>query len=99
MVAQNEDRDILEDNVNTHYYGSIISDNDRDGVREHTSLISAGNDAKDNECTTRTTLLKDTELLQPEIKRMTKLPIPVIITYLLEMFPGIVTIILVGRVQ
>ena len=97
MVAQNEDRDILEDNVNTHYYGSIISDNDRDGVREHTSLISAGNDAKDNECTTRPTQRHGA--LQDEIKGMTKLAIPVIITYLLEMFPGIVTIILVGRVQ
>ena len=97
MVAQYEDRDILEDN-NTHYYGSIISENDRNGDREqHTPLVPVGNDAKD-ECTTPA-LLKDTELLQDEIKGMTKLAIPVIITYLLEMFPGIVTIILVGRVE
>jgi hypothetical protein len=43
--------------------------------------------------------LKDRELLQDEISGMANLTIPVIITSFLEMLPGIVTIILVGRAE
>lgn len=39
----------------------------------------------------------DGELLRDEIAGMTKLAVPVIITYFLEMLPSIITIILVGR--
>ena len=43
--------------------------------------------------------LKDKELLQDEIAGMTNLAVPTIITSFLEMLPGIVTIILVGRAE
>jgi hypothetical protein len=41
----------------------------------------------------------DKALLYDEMKDMTKLAVPVILTYLLEMLPGLITIILVGRVE
>ena len=48
--------------------------------------------------TTESQLNKRT-LFYDEMKSMIKLAIPVTITYILEMLPGIITIILVGRVE
>jgi len=39
------------------------------------------------------------ELLKDEAKMMTLLAVPVILTYLLEMLPGVATVVLVGRVE
>jgi hypothetical protein len=43
--------------------------------------------------------MKDKELLKNEMAGMTNLAVPTIITSFLEMLPGIVTIILVGRAE
>lgn len=45
----------------------------------------------------RLSLAKDSNLLKDEMKSMIELSIPVCVTYVLEMLPGITTIILVGR--
>jgi MATE family multidrug resistance protein len=47
----------------------------------------------------RLSLTKDSKLLQDEMKSMIELALPVCLTYLLEMLPGITTIILVGRMK
>ena len=47
----------------------------------------------------RLSLTQDSKLLQDEMKSMIELSIPVCVTYLLEMLPGITTIILVGRMK
>ena len=44
-------------------------------------------------------LEQEIDLLQDELSGMTKLAVPVILTYILEALPRVVTIILVGRVQ
>ena len=68
-----------------------------DNAKHHYGSVLSSEEGNINE--SGQPLLKDTELLQDELAGMTKLAIPVIITYLLEMFPGIITIILVGRVE
>ena len=47
----------------------------------------------------RLSLTQDSKLLKDEMKSMIELSIPVCVTYLLEMLPGITTIILVGRMK
>lgn len=64
-----------------NHYGSVVA-NETDN-----------NEEKDR----RLSLLGETELLQDELKSIVKLAIPIISTYLLELIPGIVTIMLVGR--
>ena len=96
MITQHEG-DSSHDK-NSKQYGAILDKIDEGRSTKHLmSLVENGNhqDISPN----NTLLLKDDELLLDELAGMTKLAIPVIITYLLEMFPGLITIILVGRVQ
>ena len=90
-------------------YGSIIEARrseslDEDDDVERVPLIIDDDDYDDDDDekipssrTTTTSCKKDEGLLQDEIAGMANLTIPVIITSFLEMSPGIVTIILVGR--
>ena len=71
----------LLEHLEVNHYGSVVA-NETDN-----------NEEKDR----RLSLLGETELLQDELKSIVKLAIPIISTYLLELIPGIVTIILVGR--
>jgi len=83
---------------NSNHYGSILDQLDEGrSTKQLMSLVENGN--HQDIIPHSTLLLEDDELLLDELAGMTKLAIPVIITYLLEMFPGLITIILVGRVQ
>jgi len=86
-----------------HYGSTATSESRKPLVTSLQRIISAtSNDYDDDDDETwpsspLSPLLNDTKLLQNEIAGMTKLGIPVILTYLLDMVPDIVTIILVGR--
>jgi len=105
MLARNEeDHDqyrygsITETNVNSKT--SIA--NPAANETEQTPLVIGNNNSAhidDDVDNPPTQFLEEKELLQDEIAGMTKLAIPVILTYWLEMLPGIVTIILVGRMD
>lgn len=75
-------------------YGSVASENDG-SCGDGELLLEAPNDNKKKD--RRLSLIGETELLQDELKSTITLAIPIISTYLLELIPGIVTIILVGR--
>lgn len=75
-------------------YGSVASENDG-SCGDGKLLLEAPNDNKKKD--RRLSLIGETELLQDELKATITLAIPIISTYLLELIPGIVTIILVGR--
>jgi hypothetical protein len=86
-----------------HYGSTTTSESRKPLVTSLQRIISATNNEEDdddddaNMPPSSLSPLKDTKLLQNEISGMTKLGIPVILTYLLDMVPDIVTIILVGR--
>ncbi|KAL7524025.1 hypothetical protein ACHAXR_000410, partial [Thalassiosira sp. AJA248-18] len=108
MVALIEERDSISNGGNGHHYGSIAETNlylngGANNTERKPLVLDNNNDGE--ACPNATPpqnnpiFLEDAELLQDEIAGMTKLAIPVIMTYMLEMLPGIVTIILVGRVE
>ena len=114
MVALIEERDMITNDGDggggpQTNYGSVAEANNNGGRSEErkplvlpTTTNSSDDAGEALYCTTATTttsILTDTELLHDEISGMTKLAIPVILTYLLETLPGLVTIILVGRVE
>ena len=87
LLEHHEDREV-------NHYGSVVA-NETDGSCVGAKLLSnvSNNEEKDR----RLSLLGETELLQDELKSIVTLAIPIISTYLLELIPGIVTIMLVGR--
>jgi Na+-driven multidrug efflux pump len=101
------DNTIINSTGGGRHYGSTTTSESRKPLVVTSSLqriISATNneddDDDDDEANMPPSLsppLKDAKLIQNEIAGMTKLGIPVILTYLLDMVPDIVTIILVGR--
>ena len=113
MVALIEERDMITNDGDggggpQTNYGSVAEANNNGGRSEErkplvlpttTNSSNAGDALYCTTATNTTSTLTDTELLHDEISGMTKLAIPVILTYLLETLPGLVTIILVGRVE
>ena len=100
MVAQHDERGTFDSNRNDGY-GSMSSLHGTTDMEQNPLIIN-----NDERCTTdeaaaplHTPFLQDKELLHDEISGMTKLAIPVILTYLLEQLPSLITIILVGRVE
>lgn len=77
-------------------YGSVTSSKTDGSCGDGKLLLKVANDEEKDR---RFSLLGETELLQDELKSMITLAIPIISTYLLELIPGIVTIILVGRAE
>ncbi|KAL7535978.1 hypothetical protein ACHAXR_007509 [Thalassiosira sp. AJA248-18] len=86
---------VLIEECNGHDYGSIAQTESSPLCSNNGTTVANGGEALSY--TPTIPFLKDKELLQDEIAGMTKLAIPVIVTYILEMLPGVVTIILVGR--
>ena len=113
MVALIEERDMITNDGDggggpQTNYGSVAEAKNNGGRSEErkplvlpttTNSSNAGDALYCTTATNTTSTLTDTELLHDEISGMTKLAIPVILTYLLETLPGLVTIILVGRVE
>ncbi|KAL9185030.1 hypothetical protein ACHAXT_002807 [Thalassiosira profunda] len=93
MVALYEECEISSGGGGSRY-GSISESPSADCIENGERKPLVG-DGADERCTTPT----DNELLHDELAGMTRLAVPVIFTYLLEMFPRIVTIILVGRIE
>ena len=108
MVTQYQEPDSSSDSdaADRRGYGSISPESNI-VVERKPLVIDAGTEHNDETCNGKTALssppppaadvLHESDLLRDEICGMTKLAVPVIITYILEMFPGIVTIMLVGR--
>lgn len=84
LLLQHDANDEEEDNNHNHNYGSVVAEIESPQAYEHQKQR-------------RLSLVEDRSLLQDEMKSMIELSIPVCATYLLEMLPGITTIILVGR--
>ncbi|KAL7440210.1 hypothetical protein ACHAXM_007015 [Skeletonema potamos] len=87
-----------------HYYGSVpeiepphSSDIDDEAEEEAANYIIHQQPQKQHHKHRRLSLAEDSNLLKDEMKSMIELSIPVCVTYVLEMLPGITTIILVGR--
>jgi MATE family multidrug resistance protein len=85
------------DKNNTHFYGSVaeIEPPHSSDIDEEEALQTQ----QQQQYHRRLSLTKDSKLLQDEMKSMIELALPVCLTYLLEMLPGITTIILVGRMK
>ncbi|KAL7455788.1 hypothetical protein ACHAWC_007319 [Mediolabrus comicus] len=86
LLLQHDANDDEENNNHNHNYGSVA-------VTE----IESPQAYEQHQKQRRLSLVEDRSLLQDEMKSMIELSIPVCATYLLEMLPGITTIILVGR--
>lgn len=93
-------------------YGSTAEQHVVDTTELRKPLVIDNGNAEDEDsssiCTTTTpppskqkplVFEQEIDLLQDELAGMTKLAVPVILTYILEALPRVVTIILVGRVQ
>lgn len=113
MVTHYEENDLLHNSNGEHQccYGSIIAANNAsDGhdifAEERNSLLSKDVDDhaftkeagwKNNPQSPPLTKKDDVNVLRDEISGMVNLAAPVMLTYFLEMLPGIVTLIQVGR--
>ena len=93
-------------NNNTHYYGSVAeiepphsSDIDEEEAACIDQLMQSPQQQQQEQHHRRLSLAEDSNLLKDEMKSMIELSIPVCVTYVLEMLPGITTIILVGRMN
>ena len=85
----------------TNSYGAItshnkISNNDDEIESDLLDSIAIKYENEDNYIITTT---ETAALLRKEIGAMTRLAVPVILTYVLELVPGIVTLVLVGRMD
>ncbi|KAL9185009.1 hypothetical protein ACHAXT_002786 [Thalassiosira profunda] len=76
---------------NNRQYGSISIGAEAGGPERKPLVLDTDDDGEDT--------VTDRDLLRDEMAGMAKLALPLIATYLLEMLPGLVTIILVGRVE
>ena len=88
-------RDQIKNLPAAHYYGSVAEIESP----HPSSDYDANHNHNHQQQHRRFSLAEDSNLLKDEMKSMIELAIPVIVTYLLEMLPGITTIILVGRLN
>lgn len=85
----------------TNSYGAITGhssdgNNDDEGESDLLDSITIKYENEDNYSITTT---ETAALLRKEIRAMIQLAVPVILTYVLELVPGIVTLVLVGRMD
>mmetsp|Transcript_15516 Transcript_15516/g.31418 ORF Transcript_15516/g.31418 Transcript_15516/m.31418 type:complete len:612 (-) Transcript_15516:28-1863(-) len=108
LLAENINDDQAKqnnNNNNTHHYGTVAEiepPHSSDIIDEEEAayidqLVQTTQQKQHHH--RRLSLAEDSNLLKDEMKSMIELSIPVCVTYVLEMLPGITTIILVGRMN
>jgi len=105
LVVAADENDGAQNN-NARYYGTVAAeiepphssdiDDEEEATLNTNQLLQTQQQHHHHR---RLSLTQDSKLLKDEMKSMIELSIPVCVTYLLEMLPGITTIILVGRMK